>query len=85
LEAAWEEGFRRLRQFVDREGHARVPQRHVEDGFKLGQWVRVPRRQYKAGVLDPERQRQLEALPRWDWGARRASARGEPRHRRTRV
>ena len=35
----WEEGFDHLRGFAEREGHARVPQGLVEDGFQLGTWV----------------------------------------------
>ncbi len=35
----WAAGLAALRAFVAREGHARVPQRHVEGGFRLGSWV----------------------------------------------
>ena len=39
LESAWEEGFAALTTFKAREGHCRVPERHVEGTFKLGRWV----------------------------------------------
>jgi len=39
----WEEGFRHLDAFVKREGHCRVPNKHLENGFRLGQWVGVQR------------------------------------------
>jgi Helicase associated domain/Helicase conserved C-terminal domain len=39
LEEAWREGFAALTTFKTREGHCRVPQRHVEGAFKLGAWV----------------------------------------------
>src|SRR5262249_12103447 len=41
LEADWEEGFSYLKIYKGRAGHCRVPQRHRENGFRLGQWVTV--------------------------------------------
>ena len=38
-EARWDENFDALVRFIEREGHARVPASHMEDGFKLGGWV----------------------------------------------
>jgi hypothetical protein len=38
-EGQWEMGFNYLRQFQAREGHCKVTQTHIEDGFKLGVWV----------------------------------------------
>ena len=37
-EQSWEEGFGYLTVFKQREGHCRVPQRHEENGFRLGGW-----------------------------------------------
>ena len=36
LESAWEEGFAALTTFKAREGHCRVPQRHIEGSISLG-------------------------------------------------
>ena len=66
----WEEGFRFLRLFVNREGHARVPQKHVEDGFRLGQWVRTQRGARAKGQLPSSQVFRLEALPGWSWNTR---------------
>lgn len=44
LVEAWEDGFRRLEDFVTRENHCRVPNKHDENGFNLGTWVSVQRR-----------------------------------------
>src|SRR6476619_2615215 len=41
LQADWEEGFCCLKKYRDREGHCRVPQRHTEGNFALGQWTSV--------------------------------------------
>jgi hypothetical protein len=35
----FEQKFAALLRFFEREGHTRVPQRHVEDGVRLGLWV----------------------------------------------
>jgi len=66
----WEEGFRYLTAFVEREGHARVPDKHRENGFRLGQWVRVQRGVSKQGRLSPERAERLKALSGWSWDPR---------------
>ena len=66
-EADWEEKFACLRKFVEREGHARVPHIHREDGIRLGSWVDNQRRLYLEGTLERQRRARLEAQPRWDW------------------
>ena len=40
----WEEGFRHLKDYKERGGHCRVPVDHKHDGFALGAWTRVQRR-----------------------------------------
>jgi superfamily II DNA or RNA helicase len=59
-ETDWAEGFRYLRTYKEREGHCRVPQRHKEDGFRLGQWVSVQRS--NADTLSAPRRQQLDEL-----------------------
>lgn len=58
--AAWEEGLSALEKFKAREGHCLVPAKHVEDGFKLGFWVRNQRANRSA--LSQARRLRLEAL-----------------------
>lgn len=70
LTAAWEEGFSHLGAFVKRIGHAQVPQAHVEEGFRLGQWVAVQRTRHKEGRLADERADRLSSLPGWSWSPR---------------
>jgi superfamily II DNA or RNA helicase len=64
---SWEKGFDLLSHFVDREGHARVPDDWVVDRFQLGSWVGVQRRAHLSGTLDPERTRRLSELSGWSW------------------
>jgi superfamily II DNA or RNA helicase len=57
---AWEEGFRKLQQFKDREGHCRVPRNRKEDGYALGSWFGTQRRVKEA--LSAERRQRLDDL-----------------------
>jgi Helicase associated domain len=62
----WEEGFSHLKEFSDREGHCRVPQRSkTDDGYRLGTWVNTQRSHKDTTALD--RRQRLEALPGWSW------------------
>jgi Helicase associated domain len=70
FEADWKEGFAVLNRFVEREGHARVPLSHREDGYRLGGWVGEQRTLGRQGRLAKDRARRLEALPGWVWEAR---------------
>jgi superfamily II DNA or RNA helicase len=59
-ETDWAEGFRYLTIYKEREGHCRVPQKHMENGFRLGQWVGVQRG--NAETLSAPRRQQLDEL-----------------------
>jgi Helicase associated domain len=75
FDAKWVEGFSVLERFVAREGDARMPRSHVEDGFPLGAWVKEQRSVYREGRLSEERVTRLEALPGWVWKRSRAPSR----------
>jgi superfamily II DNA or RNA helicase len=66
-EAAWEEGFERLRNFGDRHGHVRIPPDYKEDGQAVSAWASRQRGAHKRGVLTAGRAKQLAALPGWSW------------------
>jgi superfamily II DNA or RNA helicase len=61
-EAGFQEGVSALRQFVEREGHARVKRNHKEDEFHLGAWVHHQRAAYQASRLSQARFEVLKDL-----------------------
>lgn len=72
LEAQWEQYYLLLLQFVEREGHADVLQKHEEEGQKLGIWVSTQRSEYKKGKLSASRRERLERIG-FIWRKRRGA------------
>ncbi len=67
----FETRLRHLRAFVQREGHAKVPGKHIEeDGYPLGRFVNTQRTNYRVGKLPQDRIAALESVTGWAWGAR---------------
>lgn len=63
-----ESAMQALRDFVNKEGHARVPKDYrTKDGFCLGGWVQGLRSEVER--LPADFKVQLEALPKWAWNA----------------
>lgn len=67
LSPSFAHGLERLRAFVKREGHAKVPFRHYEGAFGLGYWVSGQRERHRKGALTAERIRLLQNTPGWSW------------------
>ena len=84
LEAQWEQYYLLLLQFVEREGHADVMQRHEEEGERLGIWVATQRSQYKKGKLSQERIERLEQVD-FLWEKKRGKTLGSGRRRKKRA
>ena len=67
-EAEFQEGLKKLKEWVKRNNHARVPPNYIDNGeFKLGVWVSSRRRDFKNGKLSPDRIKQLENVNGWIW------------------
>ncbi|MFE5740195.1 DEAD/DEAH box helicase [Streptomyces celluloflavus] len=58
----WARGWAKLKEYVEREGHARVPYEHKERAFPLGTWVAEQRRAFGAGQMTGRRAQRLEKL-----------------------
>ena len=56
----WEEGFRDLTIYREREGHCRVPIGHLENDFQLGSWVSNQRR--RKDTMSVEQRQRLDEL-----------------------
>jgi hypothetical protein len=66
LDDRWKEGFSRLKEFLDRYGHCRVPKSYrCEDSYRLGRWAAVQRR--TRDKMDIARRQRLEAVRGWIW------------------
>ena len=65
LVGSWERMLGLLLAYREREGHCDVPDRHVEDGARLGGWLQNQRQAYKArGMSEEERKAaRRHALP----------------------
>ena len=68
LAEQFERNLAALNQYVSREGHARVPQGHIEKGVRLGSWVNAMRT--KPQRLNPDRIARLNKL-KFIWKAER--------------
>jgi hypothetical protein len=66
-EVAWEKAWLILERFVAREHHSRVPSKHTEDGFRLGEWVVRQRYSHGRRELSAAQAERLALLPGWTW------------------
>eukprot|EP00980_Cylindrotheca_fusiformis_P009832 scaffold2164_cov106-Cylindrotheca_fusiformis.AAC.15 len=56
----WNQMFKLLLQYKDREGHTQVPRYHQEEGQNLGYWLNTQREAERLGSLKLDRQDRLE-------------------------
>lgn len=59
LDDQWEQGFKSLQKFREREGHCIVSGKHIENDFNLGQWVSDQRRKK---YLTDDRIKRLDSI-----------------------
>jgi hypothetical protein len=68
FESAWDLGLSHLRQHVDEQGDAAVPQGFVSaDGYHLGRWMSKQRTQFAKGRLTERQVHELSSIPGWTW------------------
>jgi superfamily II DNA or RNA helicase len=68
FETAFQEGFAYLKQYVAKNGNARVPQRYRnKDEFNLGNWINSRRKDKKDRILSQDKIELLESFPSWTW------------------
>jgi len=58
----WEEGFVYIKQFLEREGHCKVPKEYKETDFPLGNWVSTQRVNKNKKTLPHEKIKRLNML-----------------------
>jgi hypothetical protein len=56
-----------LKEYVAREGHARVASGGREGGFPLGRWMVDQRAKYERGELSAARANELASVAGWEW------------------
>lgn len=67
LDRRWLQGYNMTLAYREREGHCRVPQTYVENGFPLGSWVNTQREFDRNGQLSDARRTLLDAIDGWIW------------------
>lgn len=67
----WTETFQIFKEYAEREGHTSVPVHHVENGVRLGVWIRTQQYAYAKQTygkrLSHEKITLLESVPGWQW------------------
>lgn len=67
-EVWWQEGFRKLAEYVKQYGNARVRQDFVcPDGYSLGRWTADKRQRYRDNRLSESKRKALEQMSGWSW------------------
>ena len=61
-ESAWQENYALLKMYKEREGDCLVPDRHVEEGKRLGKWVSTQRNALQNGRMTSGRKSLLDEI-----------------------
>ncbi|MEY9937668.1 superfamily II DNA or RNA helicase [Streptacidiphilus sp. MAP5-52] len=70
---SYDYGIGALTAYVAEHGHASPPADYrTEGGYQLGSWVGRIRTARRQGLLRPDRAREVEALPGWQWDPEQA-------------
>jgi len=66
----WDQGLRLLTAYAHRTGAPNPDSFYIEaaeGNFTLGAWAMSRRKEYRLGVLSPDRVAALQAIPGWEW------------------
>jgi superfamily II DNA or RNA helicase len=66
-QSSWDEMYKSLCEHVREHGHARVRDKSLFHGVKLGTWVSIQRLRKAQGTITQDQIQRLEALTRWSW------------------
>ena len=66
----FENNFKALERFINREGNIKISRRYKENGLNIGYWMDRIRKYYRNNQLDPELIERFEALPGWTWNSK---------------
>jgi len=58
----WDDMYAMLEEYHGRNGHCNVPDKHQQDGEKLGKWLTRQRQSKRSHKLDPKREERLAKL-----------------------
>ncbi|KAL3785750.1 hypothetical protein ACHAWO_009536 [Cyclotella atomus] len=81
----WMKSFNLLKEYKQQNGHVKVPIKHIEQGFKLGSWLKTQITQYrnkqdgKQPALCDDRARMLEEIG-VQWGQKRLTTPWDARY-----
>ena len=68
IEWGFQEGMKKLKEYVKKNHHAKVPARYTdESGFNLGNWVVRQRKAYKNGKLSSDHIQEFKKVKGWIW------------------
>jgi hypothetical protein len=64
----WHEGYSYLKEFVQQEGHAKIPATYkTNDGYALGKWVKKQIKSFQQNKINDEVKEKLNAIEGWSW------------------
>lgn len=66
-EGRWEIGYQQMKAFSQEHGHALINSTETYNGYPLGAWAALQRRDGRTGSLSVERRKKLESLAGWVW------------------
>jgi superfamily II DNA or RNA helicase len=80
-DSRWEIGFEHLSAFIEATGHSRMAASEKFNGYALGSWMHIQRRDFRSGKLPEDRRNRLDAVTGWLWSVEEPDPWGVALHR----